>query len=127
MIIDEKLDKNVIVTSVDAVANWARASSLWPMTFGLACCAIEFMATAASNYDLDRFRSRRPARHAASIRFDGDFRHRHPEDGDANQTALRTDAGTQIRYLHGKLRHQRRSLLATRLSRAQRRRSDYTR
>ena len=55
MIIDEKLDKNVIVTSVDAVANWARASALWPMTFGLACCAIEFMATAASNYDLDRF------------------------------------------------------------------------
>jgi len=55
MIIDAKLDKNAIVTSVDAVANWARASSLWPMTFGLACCAIEFMATAASNYDLDRF------------------------------------------------------------------------
>jgi NADH-quinone oxidoreductase subunit B len=55
MIIDEKLDKNAIVTSIDAVANWARASSLWPMTFGLACCAIEFMATAASNYDLDRF------------------------------------------------------------------------
>ena len=55
MIIDEKLDKNVIVTSVDAVANWARSSALWPMTFGLACCAIEFMATAASNYDLDRF------------------------------------------------------------------------
>ncbi|RKU09845.1 NADH-quinone oxidoreductase subunit B [Candidatus Poribacteria bacterium] len=55
MIIDEKLDKNVIVTSVDTVANWARSSALWPMTFGLACCAIEFMATGASNYDLDRF------------------------------------------------------------------------
>ena len=55
MILDEKLDKNVIVTSVDAVANWARSSALWPMTFGLACCAIEFMAAAASNYDLDRF------------------------------------------------------------------------
>lgn len=55
MIIDEKLDKNLIVTSVDAVANWARSSALWPMTFGLACCAIEFMAAAASNYDLDRF------------------------------------------------------------------------
>ena len=55
MIIDDKLDKNLIVTSVDAVANWARSSALWPMTFGLACCAIEFMATAASNYDLDRF------------------------------------------------------------------------
>lgn len=55
MMLEEKLDKNVIVTSVDAVANWARSSALWPMTFGLACCAIEFMAAAASNYDLDRF------------------------------------------------------------------------
>ena len=52
---DEDFNKNIIVTSIDAVANWARSSALWPMTFGLACCAIEFMATAASNYDLDRF------------------------------------------------------------------------
>ena len=52
---NEDFDKNLIVTSIDAVANWARSSALWPMTFGLACCAIEFMATAASNYDLDRF------------------------------------------------------------------------
>ena len=52
---DEDCNKNIIVTSIDAVANWARSSALWPMTFGLACCAIEFMATAASNYDLDRF------------------------------------------------------------------------
>ena len=53
--LDSQLKSNVILTSVDTVINWARASSLWPMTFGLACCAIEFMATAASNYDLDRF------------------------------------------------------------------------
>ncbi len=55
MQMDEHLKKNVLFTSVDTVVNWARASSLWPMTFGLACCAIEFMATGASNYDLDRF------------------------------------------------------------------------
>ncbi|MFN3567581.1 MAG: NADH-quinone oxidoreductase subunit B, partial [Caldimicrobium sp.] len=40
---------------IDEIFNWARASSLWPMTFGLACCAIEMMATGASHYDLDRF------------------------------------------------------------------------
>jgi len=47
--------QNVLVTSVDSVLNWARLSSLWPMGFGLACCAIEMMATNASNYDLERF------------------------------------------------------------------------
>lgn len=47
--------ENFIITSVDRVLGWARKSSLWPMTFGLACCAIEMMATAASRYDLDRF------------------------------------------------------------------------
>ncbi len=46
---------NVVVTSVDTILNWARLSSIWPMTFGLACCAIEMMAVGASKYDLDRF------------------------------------------------------------------------
>jgi len=48
-------DENVVFTTVDNVVNWARKSSLWPMTFGLACCAIEMMATGASRYDWDRF------------------------------------------------------------------------
>ncbi len=43
------------VMPIDEILNWARASSLWPMTFGLACCAIEMMAAGASHYDLDRF------------------------------------------------------------------------
>ncbi|MFN3504738.1 MAG: NADH-quinone oxidoreductase subunit B [Caldimicrobium sp.] len=43
------------VMPIDEILNWARASSLWPMTFGLACCAIEMMATGASHFDLDRF------------------------------------------------------------------------
>lgn len=45
----------VIVSKLDDLLNWARLSSLWPMGFGLACCAIEFMSTASSAYDLDRF------------------------------------------------------------------------
>ncbi|WP_456370878.1 NADH-quinone oxidoreductase subunit B [Thermodesulfatator atlanticus] len=46
---------DVYVTTFDKLLNWARTGSLWPMTFGLACCAIEMMATGASHYDLDRF------------------------------------------------------------------------
>jgi NADH-quinone oxidoreductase subunit B len=53
--VDNPLGDNVITTSLDAVVNWTRKSSLWPMTFGLACCAIEMMATGASSHDLDRF------------------------------------------------------------------------
>ena len=48
-------ERNFLVTSVDDVVNWARKSSLWPMTFGLACCAIEMMATGAGRFDLARF------------------------------------------------------------------------
>jgi NADH-quinone oxidoreductase subunit B len=45
----------VFITPLDKLFNWARAGSLWPLTFGLACCAIEMMATGASHFDLDRF------------------------------------------------------------------------
>ena len=54
-LIQGKFDKNIVTTTVDSVFNWARKSSLWPMTFGLACCAIEMMATGASRFDMDRF------------------------------------------------------------------------
>ena len=47
--------RGFMVTSVSDLINWARSGSLWPMTFGLACCAIEMMHTGASRYDLDRF------------------------------------------------------------------------
>ena len=47
--------RGFMVTSIDKLYNWARTGSMWPMTFGLACCAIEMMATGASRYDIDRF------------------------------------------------------------------------
>ncbi len=53
--IEEYLGENILTASLDKVVNWARKSSLWPATFGLACCAIEMMATAASRYDIARF------------------------------------------------------------------------
>jgi len=53
--IEEELKSNLLLGSVDQVLNWARSSSLWPVMFGLACCAIEMIATATSRYDLARF------------------------------------------------------------------------
>ncbi len=52
---DELQDKGFIVAQLDKLVNWARTGSLWPMTFGLACCAVEMMHTGAARYDLDRF------------------------------------------------------------------------
>jgi NADH-quinone oxidoreductase subunit B len=49
------LSPNWVTTRLDFLANWSRANSLWPMPFGTACCAIEFMASAASRFDLSRF------------------------------------------------------------------------
>ena len=48
-------EKGFVIASADKLVGWAQANSLWPMTFGLACCAVEMMQTAASRYDLDRF------------------------------------------------------------------------
>jgi NADH-quinone oxidoreductase subunit B len=54
---NSKIEGDVIVTRADAVLNWFRKNSLWPMPMGLACCAIELMAAGASRYDISRFGS----------------------------------------------------------------------
>lgn len=50
-----EMQENVAITSLNRIYNWSRRNSMWPMLFGLACCAIEMIATAASRYDLSRF------------------------------------------------------------------------
>jgi NADH-quinone oxidoreductase subunit B len=52
---NEQPEANVLTTTYDKIFNWARRSALWPMQFGLACCAIEMMASGAGRYDLARF------------------------------------------------------------------------
>jgi NADH-quinone oxidoreductase subunit B len=53
--LQNQFEQNFVTTSVDYVFNWARKSSLWPLTFGLACCAIEMIASSASRFDIARF------------------------------------------------------------------------
>ena len=48
-------DEGIIFASLDKVVNWARKNSIWPFSFGLACCAIEMMSMAAARYDIARF------------------------------------------------------------------------
>ena len=52
---DNNQDGGVVITKMNDLLNWARLSSLWPLSFGIACCAIEFMGAFASTYDLDRY------------------------------------------------------------------------
>ena len=52
---DTLADKGFIVANADKLVNWARTGSLWPMTFGLACCAVEMIHAYMPRYDLDRF------------------------------------------------------------------------
>ncbi len=53
--IEGRFEESVLTTTVEQSINWARQASIWPMTFGVACCAIEMMAAGAGRYDLDRF------------------------------------------------------------------------
>lgn len=53
--IEGRFEENVITTTIEQAINWGQQASIWPMTFGLACCAIEMMAVGASRFDIDRF------------------------------------------------------------------------
>ena len=53
--VPEDLQRNVIVTALDSLVNWGRQSTVWPLSFGLACCAFEMMASAMSRFDIARF------------------------------------------------------------------------
>ena len=55
VVIPPELEQQVTVTTLDKIYNWSRSKSLWPMMFGLACCAIEMICTAASRFDIARF------------------------------------------------------------------------
>jgi NADH-quinone oxidoreductase subunit B len=53
--LEEEISRNILLTTADAIINWSRRSSIWPINSGLACCAFEMIATAASRFDISRF------------------------------------------------------------------------
>ena len=55
IVADDDYGESIITTTIDKAINWARKNSIWPMSFGLACCAIEMMSMIASRYDISRF------------------------------------------------------------------------
>src|SRR5438874_2303244 len=89
----EEVERGVLTTTVGKALAWARKNSMWPATFGLACCAIELMATGAAHYDLARWGMeifRASPRQADLMIVAG----RVPEDGARPPADLRPDAGT---------------------------------
>src|SRR5260370_14354705 len=99
---DSKIEGNVIIFKLDACINWMRKNSLWPMTMGLACCAIEMMATACARYDIARFGAEvmRFSPRQSDVMIVADS---YLQNGPRSQTNLRPDAGTQMGDRHGRL------------------------
>lgn len=54
-LLDKQYTPGILLTTIDAILNWAKRSSLWPLTFGIACCAIEMIVCGSSRYDMARF------------------------------------------------------------------------
>ncbi len=103
------LDRGMVTTSLDALINWARTGSMWPVTFGLACCAVEMMQAGAARYDLDQLGVIfRPS--PSTVRRDDRGRYADQQDGAGIAQGLRPDAEPKVGDFNGILRQWRRLL-----------------
>ena len=103
---DTERGGNIILTSLDTLVNQARANALWPLTFGLACCAIEMMSTAATRFDLARFGSE-----AFRATPRDDYRRTlKQKNGSGSAADLRPNARTEMGHQYGRVREYRRGL-----------------
>ena len=105
-----QFESNVLTTSVDYVFHWARKPALWPLTFGLPCCAIALIASSTSGFDIARFGAEvfRPSPRqwdlmivAGTVTW---------KDGAVRETHRGSDAGPEVVYRHGRVRQRRKAL-----------------
>ena len=102
--VEDEVRRGVLLTSLDKAVGWARKQSMWPATFGLACCAIEMMSAGAGKYDLSRWGMelfRASPRQADLMIVAGRVS---PEDGAGAAPDLRPDARAALGDLHGRVR-----------------------
>ena len=100
----EDLNHNFLTGTLEDVVKWARRNSMWPATFGLACCAIEMMSVGAADFDLARFGMevfRASPRQADLMIVAGPGE---PEDGAGAPPGLRPDDGAQVGAVDGRVR-----------------------
>ena len=109
--VEQKLgNMGVVTTTLEQAVNWSRTNAMWPMLFGLACCAIEMMSAQASDYDMSRFGMELMRPQPAPIGPDDRGRARFAQDGARPAPSVRPDARTQVGDRHGRLRFVRRRL-----------------
>ena len=109
--VEQKLGNlGVVTTSLEQAVNWSRTYAMWPMLFGLACCAIEMMAAQAADYDMSRFGMELMRASPAPERPDDRRRAGLAQDGAGAASAVRPDAGPEVGHLDGRLRLVRRHL-----------------
>jgi len=88
--------EGVVLTTLDSAVNWMRKGSIWPMTFGLACCAIEMMSMGAARFDIARFGAEVFSSIPASERSHDHRRTRVEQDGTRDPPTLGADAGAEV-------------------------------
>jgi hypothetical protein len=102
--IEQKLgNMGIATTTLEQAVAWSRTNAMWPMLFGLACCAIEMMSAQAAHYDMSRF-GMELMRPPAPIGPDDRGRACFAQDGPRPAPPVRPDAGTKMGHFHGRLR-----------------------
>ena len=104
LVYGDGVPEGIVMTTLDSTVNWMRKNSIWPMTFGLACCAIEMMSMGASRFDIAPLRRRSVPAVAAAVGPDDYCRPRLEKNGPRNSPALGADAGTEVGHLDGGVR-----------------------